>query len=122
MKNIKLIKTDEDYYATLDRINELFDAKVGTPESDELDVLVLLIENFEDKHFPIEVPDPIEAIQIRMEELNFKQKDLVGIIGGKSRVSEILNRKKSLTVTMIRNLTQALNLPAEILVRDYKLR
>lgn len=84
----------------------IFDAPVDTKEGDESEILALLIENYENEHYPIESPDPIEAIKIRMEELNIRQKDLVGIIGGKSRVSEILNRKKKLTVDMIRELEQ----------------
>jgi HTH-type transcriptional regulator/antitoxin HigA len=119
--NIKPIKTDEDYYQALARLEEIFDAPINSKEGDEADILSLLIENYEDKYYPIEAPDPIEAIKIRMEEMNYKQKDLVGIIGGKSRVSEILNRKKKLTVEMIRKLTEILKLPSEILIQDYQL-
>lgn len=119
--SLKLIKTEEDYQVALDRLNEIFDAKTGTPESDEADVLALLIDEYEKKHFPIEAPDPIEAIKVRMEEMDLKQKDLIGIIGGKSRVSEILNRKKKLTVDMIRNINSQLNLSAEVLINDYQL-
>jgi len=92
-----------------------------TPESDEADVLGLLIDEYEKKHFPIEAPDPIEAIKIRMEEMQLKQIDLVNEIGGKSKVSEILNRKRKLTVEMIRNLTTRLNLSPGLLIRDYEL-
>jgi HTH-type transcriptional regulator/antitoxin HigA len=81
----------------------------------------LLIENYENEHYPIESPDPIKAIKIRMEELNIRQKDLVGIIGGKSRVSEILNRKKRVTVDMIRELERVLQISASVLVSNYKL-
>ena len=81
----------------------------------------LLIENYENKYYPIEAPDPIEAIKIRMEEMNLKQKDLIGIIGGKSRVSEILNKKKKLTVEMIRDLERILNISASVLVSKYQL-
>ncbi|MEZ4775422.1 MAG: transcriptional regulator [Bacteroidia bacterium] len=119
--NIRPIKTDKDYYMALARMEEIFDAPANSPEGDEAEILSLLIEDFEDKFYPIEAPDPIEAIKIRMEELNYKQKDLVGIIGGKSRVSEILNRKKKLTVEMIRKLTEILKLPSEILIQDYSL-
>ena len=118
---LKLIKTEEDYYKALNRFEEIFDAKIGSLESDEADVLGLLIDEYEKKNFPIEAPDPIEAIKIRMVEMNLKQKDLIGIIGGKSRVSEILNRKKKLTVEMIRSLADRLNLSAQILINDYKL-
>lgn len=119
--NVKPIKTDQDYYKALSRLDEIFDAPVDSPEGDEADILSLLIENYEDKYYPIEAPDPIEAIKIRMEEMDYKQKDLVGIIGGKSRVSEILNKKKKLTVEMIRKLTEILKLPTDILIQDYQL-
>jgi HTH-type transcriptional regulator / antitoxin HigA len=119
--DIKLIKNKADYEKALKRLEILFDAPVGTPESDEADVLALLIDEYEKKHFPIEAPDPIAAIKIRMEELNLKQSDLINEIGGKSRVSEILNRKRKLTVEMIRKLTSRLNLSASILVKDYAL-
>jgi len=119
--NIAPIKTDRDYELALKRMEILFDAPVGTPESDEADVLVLLIDDYEKRHFPIEAPDPIEAIKIRMEEMHLKPSDLAVEIGGKSRVSEILNRKRKLTVDMIRKLTARLNISASILVSDYPL-
>ncbi len=118
---LKLIKTENDYQLVLARLNEIFDAKLGSAESDEADILALLIDEYENKNFPIEAPDPIEAIKIRMEELDLKQKDLVGIIGGKSRVSEILNKRKKLTVEMVRTLAERLNLSVQILIRDYQL-
>jgi HTH-type transcriptional regulator/antitoxin HigA len=118
---IRPIKSDSDYKSALDRLDILFDAPTGTPESDEADVLGLLVDDYEKRHFPIEAPDPIEAIKIRMEEMNLKQADLINEIGGKSRVSEILNRKRKLTVDMIRRLTERLNLSADILIRDYQL-
>ena len=93
--NIKPIKSEKDYYQVLERLEQIFDAPIDSPEGDEAEILSLLIENYENRHYPIEAPDPIEAIKIRMKEMNYRQKDLVGIIGGKSRVSEILNRKKS---------------------------
>jgi HTH-type transcriptional regulator / antitoxin HigA len=119
--NIKLIKTESDYRLALKRLENVFDAKIGTRESDEADILGLMIDQFEKKHYPIEAPDPIEAIKIRMEELQLKQIDLIDVIGGKSRVSEILNRKRKLTVEMIRNLTKRLNLSPELLIKDYQL-
>lgn len=119
--NIKPIKTEQDYDAALQRLEVIFDAPVDSDESDEADILSLLIENFENQYYPIEAPDPIEAIKIRMEEMGLKQKDLVGIIGAKSRVSEVLNKRKKLTVDMIRKLEQILNLPASILVNQYQL-
>lgn len=119
--NIKLIKTEADYRKALERLDEIFDAKIGTPESDEADVLGLLIDEYEKKNYAIDAPDPIEAIKIRMEEMKLKQLDLVDVIGGKSRVSEVLNRKRKLTVEMIRNLKNRLNLSTDILITDYKL-
>jgi len=119
--DLKPIKTDADYRAALKRLEEIFDAKLGTPESDELDILGLMVDDYENKHFPIEAPDPIEAIKIRMEEMHLKQIDLIPEIGGKSRVSEILNRKRRLTVDMIRKLANRLNLSASLLIKDYQL-
>ena len=118
---IKPIRTGEDYQMALKRLEVIFDAQIGTVESDEADVLGLLIDEYEKKHYPIEAPDPIEAIKIRMEELQLKQIDLVEAIGGKSRVSEILNRKRKLTVEMIRKLTLKLSLSAGLLINDYQL-
>lgn len=118
---IKPIKTEEDYRAALKKLEEVFDAPIGTDESDEADILGLLVDEYEKKHYPIDPPDPIEAIKIRMEEMHLKQVDLVDAIGGKSRVSEILNRKRKLTVEMIRKLTKKLNLSATVLINDYKL-
>lgn len=118
---IKPIKTEIDYQKALDRLELIFDAPINTKEGDEAEILSLLIENYENEHYPIEAPDPIEAIKIRMEELNLRQKDLVGIIGGKSRVSEILNRKKRLTVDMIRELERILQISASVLVNNYQL-
>lgn len=119
--NLKPIKTEADYRDALKRLEVIFDAVIGTPESDEADVLGLIIDEYEKKHYPIEAPDPIEAIKIRMEEMHLKQVDLVDAIGGKSRVSEVLNRKRKLTVDMIRNLTKRLNLSPGLLINDYQL-
>mgnify|MGYP000914882610 CR=1 FL=1 len=119
--NIKPIKTETDYLKALNRLEKIFDAAIATPESDEADVLGLMIDEYEKKHYAIDTPDPIEAIKIRMEEMHLKQVDLVNEIGGKSRVSEILNRKRRLTVEMIRKLTTKLNLSAGLLINDYQL-
>lgn len=119
--NIKPIKTEADYRDSLKKLELIFDAVIGTPESDEADILGLMIDEYEKKHYPIEAPDPIEAIKIRMEEMHLKQIDLVDAIGGKSRVSEILNRKRKLTVDMIRNLNRRLNLSPGLLINDYHL-
>lgn len=118
---LKPIKTEKDYRNALERLEVIFDASMDTKEGDEAEILSLLIENYENEHYPIEAPDPIEAIKIRMEELNMRQKDLVGIIGGKSRVSEVLNRKKRLTVDMIRELEKTLQISASVLVNNYEL-
>ena len=116
---LKILKTEKDYDKALNRIDELMELnpKLGTPESDELEILALLIEKYEELNWNIETPDPIEAIKYRMEEMNLKQKDLIPYIGNKSKVSELLNRKISLSLTMVRNLSQALHIPIETLVK-----
>jgi HTH-type transcriptional regulator / antitoxin HigA len=119
--DLKPIKTETDYQNALKRLEVIFDAPIGSPESDEADILGLIIDEYEKKNFPIEAPDPIEAIKIRMEEMHLKQIDLVAEIGGKNRVSEILGRKRKLTLEMIRNLTHRLNLSPELLIADYPL-
>jgi HTH-type transcriptional regulator/antitoxin HigA len=119
--NISPIKNETDYRNALKRLEVIFDAPIGTPEGDEADLLGLMIDDYEKKHYPILAPDPIEAIKIRMEEMHLKQIDLVNEIGGKSRVSEILNRKRKLTVEMIRKLNRRLNLSPGLLISDYKL-
>lgn len=119
--NIKLIKTEADYRNALRRLEEIFDSMTGTPESDEADILALMIDEYEKKHYHIDAPDPIEAIRIRMEEMQLKQVDLADAIGGRNRVSEVLNRKRKLTIEMIRNLTKKLNLSPEVLISEYKL-
>ena len=119
--NIKPKKTETDYRIALKRLQIIFDAVIGTQESDEADVLGMMIDEYEKKYYPVDAPDPIEAIKIRMEEMQLKQIDLVNEIGGKSRVSEILNRKRKLTVEMIRKLTIRLNLSPGLLIADYQL-
>lgn len=121
MNNIKPIKSKQDYKKALERLEIIFDAPLDTKEGDEAEILSMLIENYENQFYPIESSDPIEAIKIRMEEMNIKQKDLVGIIGGKSRVSEILNKKKRLTVDMIRELEKTLHISASVLVNNYQI-
>ena len=115
---LKILKTEKDYDKALKRIDELMklNPKIGTKESDELEILALLVEKYEELNWNIEIPDPIEAIKYRMEEMNLKQKDLIPYIGNKSKVSELLNRKISLSLTMVRNLSKALHIPAEILL------
>lgn len=118
---IRPIKTEADYQLALQRLDMIFDAPIDSSEGDEAEILGLLIDQYENKFYPIEAPDPIEAIRIRMDEMNLKQKDLVGIIGSKSRVSEVLNRKKKLTVDMIREFEKLLHISASILVGDYSI-
>ena len=118
---IKPIKNEQDYEKALERLEIIFDAELNSKEGDEAEILSMLIDNYENEYYPIEAPDPIEAIKIRMEEMNLKQKDLIGVIGGKSRVSEILNKKKKLTVDMIRELERILHISASVLVNNYQL-
>jgi len=119
--NIRPIKNEEDYTQTLKYIENLMDAQPNTPQMDELEVLTTLVEAYEEQHYKIEAPDPIEAIKFRMEQEGLKQKDLVTIVGSKSRVSEILNKKRKLTIEMIRNLHKQLHIPIESLFLDYKI-
>ena len=117
--NIKPIRNEKDYQNALNRLEEIFDAKRGTEEGDEFEILSILIDNYENEHFPIEMPDPIEAIKFRMEQMGMKQKDLAEVFGFKSRVSEILNKKRKLTLEMVRNLHTKLHIPTEVLIQDY---
>lgn len=118
--NIKPIRTEDDYRAALADIDRLMDAEPDTPEGDRLDVLATLVEAWEEKHVPIEEPDPIEAIRHRMEALGMNRKELEALIGGRSRVSEVLNRKRPLSLTMIRRLSETLRIPAGALIRSYE--
>lgn len=117
--NVKPIKTKKDYEAALTRLEQIFDAKPGTPGSDELEVLGILIESYEREKFPIELPDPIDAIKFRMEQLGYSQNDLASVVGLKSRASEILNKKRKLTLEMIRQLNKELNIPTDVLIQAY---
>jgi HTH-type transcriptional regulator/antitoxin HigA len=117
--NWKVIKTEKDYQIALKRLEVIFEAKKGSKNGDELELLSLLIDNYEKEKIPIDLPDPIEAIKFRMEQLGYSQKDLTEVIGLKSRVSEILNRKRKLTLDMIRKLHEVLGIPTEVLVREY---
>ena len=116
---LKPIKTKKDYQDALVRLERIFDAKPGSTEGDELEILGILVDNYEKVHYPIEFPDPIEAVKFRMEQLGYNQSDLATIIGLKSRASEILNKKRKLTLDMIRNLHDALNIPTEVLIQRY---
>lgn len=112
------IRTEADYEKVLERIDILMELEpeIGSREGDELEILALLVEKYEEQHWQIAAPDPIEAIKYRMEEMGLKQKDLVPIIGSKSKVSEVLNRKIGLSLSMISNLSAQLHIPLEVLV------
>jgi HTH-type transcriptional regulator/antitoxin HigA len=116
---LKVIKTEKEYQVALNRLEEIFDSKNGSKTADELEILSLLIEKYENEKDPIDLPDPIEAIKFRMEQLGYKQKDLAQSIGLKSRVSEILNRKRKLTLDMIRKLHETLGIPTDVLLKKY---
>ena len=114
-----LEKNEEDYNQALERLDSIFDAKKGSIEGDELEILAILIENYENVHFPIGFPDPIEAIKFRMEQMGYKQSDLAKVVGLKSRASEILNRKRKLSLDMIRQLHESFKIPTDVLIQAY---
>jgi HTH-type transcriptional regulator / antitoxin HigA len=116
---IKPIKTKKDYTQALERLETIFDAKKGSAQGDELEVLGILIDKYEESHFPIGLPDPIEAIKFRMEQLGYNQADLAKVVGLKSRASEILNKKRKLSLEMIRQLHDKLNIPTDVLIQLY---
>lgn len=116
---LKVIKNEKQYQEALKRLDEIFDSKKDSKTADELELLSLLIDKYESEISTIDLPDPIEAIKFRMEQLGYKQKDLAEAIGLKSRVSEILNRKRKLTIDMIRKLNATLGIPAEVLLKEY---
>ena len=120
--DIKPIKTESDYEAALIEIERLMGAELNTPEGDKLDVLTMLVETYEEKHYPIDPPDPIEAIIHEMESQGLTRKDLERYLGSRARVSEILNRKRTLSLQMIRNLQEGLGISAEILINPYPLQ
>lgn len=117
--NYKVIKTEKEYRQALKRLEEIFDSEPGTKEGDELELLGLLIDNYEKIHYPIDLPDPIEAIKFRMEQLNYKPQDLAEVIGFRSRVTEILNKKRKLSLNMIRNINKRMHIPTDVLIQDY---
>lgn len=120
MAELKPIRTSEDYEAALKLVESLWGAPNGTPKGDRLDVLATLIEAYEAEHFPMETPDPIEAIKFRMEQMGLKRKDLEGMIGSRGRIAEVLERKRSLSIAMIRKLNSELGIPAEVLIKPSK--
>lgn len=118
---IRLVRTEADYEATLERIDAIFDAEPGTEEGDELDLLVTLVEAYERQHYPIEPLDPVEFLQGTMEVKGLGQKELAQLLGSRSRASEILNRKRPLTLDQIRKISVGWNVPVEALIAEYEL-
>ena len=114
--NIKTIKNEEEYDRALIRADQIFDAQPDTPEGEELALLLLVIKDYENTHHPVPLPDPLEAIRLTMQERGLKAKDLVPLLGSKSYVSQVLNRKKPLTAEMMRRLHHHLDIPAEVLL------
>lgn len=117
--HFKKLKTKKDYHEALERFEEVFQAKSGSKESDEADVLSLLIKDYEDEHFVFETPSPIEAIKYRMEQKGITNKQLAVVLGYKSRVTDIFNNNRKLNLNMIRKLHDYLNIPVEVLIREY---
>ena len=118
---IKPIRTKKEYQIAFERLEIIFSAKPGTQQGDELEILGILIDKYENEQFPITLPDPIEAIKFRMEQMGYSQSDLAKVVGLKSRASEILNKKRKLSLDMIRNLNRTLKIPTSILIQDYQL-
>ncbi len=118
---VRPIHDEDDYEAALAEVDALMDATPGTPEGDRLDVLVTLIEAYEARCWAIEAPDPIDAIRVRMEQKNLRQRDLEPMIGSRGRVSEVLARKRALTLPMIRRLAKGLDLRADVLIQEVPL-
>lgn len=116
---LKILKTKKEYSAAMERFEEIFQAQPGSAESDEADILALLIKNYEDKHYIIDAPNPIDAIKYRMEQQGLTNKDLAGILGYKSRVTDIFNKHRKLNLGMVRKLNEKLSIPLETLVREY---
>jgi HTH-type transcriptional regulator/antitoxin HigA len=114
---LKPIRTDADHAAAMEEVARLWGAKSGTPEGDRLDVLVTLIDAYETRHHAMDAPDPVEAIKFRMEQQGLTRRDLEGVIGTRTRIAEVLNRKRGLSIGMIRRLHDRLGIPAEVLIR-----
>jgi HTH-type transcriptional regulator/antitoxin HigA len=120
--HLKPIKTEADHEAALRAIERLWDAEEGTPEADSLEILTTLVEAYEEDRFPMDMPDPIEAIKFRLEQQGEDKKTLIGIIGNRTRVYEVLRRDRALSLTMIRRLNRHLKIPAEVLIRPIRIR
>jgi HTH-type transcriptional regulator / antitoxin HigA len=117
MADVRPIRSEADYEAALAEVERLWGAKSGTPRGDRLDVLAALIDSYESEHYPIDPPDPIEAIKFRMEQQNLTRKDLEGILGTRTRVAEVLNRRRGLSINMIRRLHESLGISTDVLIR-----
>ena len=122
MKNLKPIKTEGDHEAALEEVERLWGAPSGTPKGDRLDILATLIDAYENDHYPIDPSDPIEAITFRMEQQGLTRKDLEGVLGSRTRVAEVLTRRRGLSINMIRRLHEKFGISAEVLIRPTKLR
>jgi HTH-type transcriptional regulator/antitoxin HigA len=119
--NWNILNNDTDYEEALKRLDEIFDAEADSREDKEADLLVLLIEKYEEENYPIPDPDPVEAIKLIMEQKSLRQKDLIGMIGDKTTVSKVLKRKRKLTLEMIRKLNASFKIPVDALISDYQL-
>ena len=122
MKSLKPIKTRADHEAALAEMKRLWGTKPGTPEGDRLDILATLVDTYEMRHFPMDPPDAIEAIKFRMEQQGLTRKDLEGLLGSRTRVAEVLNRRRGLSINMIRRLHETLGISAEVLIRPIRIR
>jgi HTH-type transcriptional regulator/antitoxin HigA len=122
MSDVRPIRTEADYDAALAEVERLWGAKAGTPKGDRLDVLATLIDVYENENFPMDPPDPIEAIKFRMEQQNLTRKDLEGIVGSRTRIAEILNRRRSLSINMIRRLHEKLGISTDVLIRPSRIK
>lgn len=120
MKNLKPIRTKADYEAALAVIERLWGARAGTPQGDRLDILATLVDAYENEHYPMDPPDAIEAIKFRMEQQGLDRKDLADILGSRSRVAEVLNRRRGLSINMIRRLHEKLGISVEVLIRPIR--
>jgi len=120
MKNLKPIRSKGDYEVAMAEIERLWGARSGTPEGDRLDILATLVDAYENEHYPIDPPDPIEAIKFRMEQRGLTRKDLADILGSRTRVAEVLNRRRGLSINMIRRLHEKLGISVEVLIRPIR--
>jgi len=122
MSDVKPIRTEADYEAALIEVERLWGANAGTPKGDRLDVLATLIDVYESQHYPMDPPDPIEAIKFRMEQQNLTRKDLEGIVGTRTRIAEVLNRRRGLSISMIRRLHEKLGISTDVLIRPSRIK